>query len=113
MPVISHFAFVKGEDVQIDWTIRTEDSVTAPVVDITGWTLSFKVKRSERDADPSLVTGTTTLVTPASGTAQTAIPSTEMATLYGDYKYALWRTNAGAKTCLAKGRFSVSDSVQD
>ncbi len=113
MPASPTFTFIKGEDVEIDWTQRVSDSETAAVVDITGWTFAFKLKRQDSDPDPSLVTGTTTIITAASGTFKTVIAAAEMDDLEGDYRYAVWRTNSGALACLASGFFSVGDSTQD
>lgn len=112
MPGSDSFAFVRGEDAQIDWTIY-QTSALAAVQDITGYVFSFKVKRRDDDADPSLVTGTTTIVTAGSGTAKTVLGAAETAGLIGDYRYALWRTNSGSKACLARGPISFADSVQD
>jgi hypothetical protein len=110
MAAENSFEFKKGEDVQIDWTIRT--SLTGSVRDITGWTFSFKVKRTDADADPSLVAGTTTIVDAPNGTAATAITAAELALMDGDYVCSLWRTNVGAKACLSSGFFSVVDTPE-
>lgn len=112
MPAANTFTFRKGEDVEIDWTIRESDSDTAAVADITGWTFSFKVKRKARDADPSLVTATTTIVDAANGEVKTTITAADLAMLAGDYQHSLWRTNAGSKACLSEGIFSVLDTVE-
>jgi hypothetical protein len=114
MPATNHFQFVRGEDVEIDWTVYTGKEKNAPVKDITGETLVFKVKRTDDDDDPSLVTSSTTLgVDPTSGAAKTTIAAAEMASLEeGDYRCALWRTS-GSKACYSRGNFSVLGSVQD
>jgi hypothetical protein len=86
--------FSKGEDIEIDFTIRVADDPSAAVVDITGWTFSFKVKRTDADADPSLTPGATvTIISPTAGTVKAVIPAVDSATLSGDYRHALWRTN--------------------
>jgi hypothetical protein len=105
--------FSKGEDIEIDFTIRVADDSSAAVVDITGWTFSFKVKRTDADADPSLTpNATVTIISALAGTVKAVIPKVDTLTLSGDYRHALWRTNAGANACLSKGYFSVVDTVE-
>lgn len=103
--------FTRGEDIQLDWTIVQPGTTTAE--DITGWTFDFKLKRNDKDTSASVVSSTTSIVMAAAGTAQTVIAAAQTLTLKGDYRYALWRTNNGAKACLVKGYFSVADSVHD
>lgn len=105
------FEFVKSEDGTIEWTVYTTSARTA-AQDITGWTFALKVKRTDADADPSVITPTITIITAGSGRVNAAFASAGMASLEGDYQYSFWRTNAGALTCLAKGPFSVLDSTQ-
>lgn len=112
MPATNHFGFKKGEDVEIDFTQRTGDSASDPVEDITGWTFSFKVKRTAADADPSLVTPVVSIVSAAAGTYKVVISAADLATLDGDYVYSCWRTNSGAKACLSEGFFSVVDTPE-
>jgi hypothetical protein len=106
------FEFRKGEVGTINWVIRESQTALAPTIDISTWHLSFKVKRRDRDPDPSLVAGTTTIVDGPNGRAQTVISDTEMAQLFGDYRHALWRTDTGLKTCLSQGYFHVVDTVE-
>jgi len=105
------FECVKGEDFEIDWTILS--SSTGPAVDITGWTFGLKVKRRDGDADPSLVTPTVTIQTAASGTVKAVFAAADTLLLQGAYRYAFWRTNAGAASCLARGPFTVIDTAQN
>lgn len=103
------FEFVKGEDVQIDWTVQTSETDTT-AKNITGWTLDMMIKRRASDTGSSLVTTSTSLVIAASGTAATTIASADTDDLDGDYVYDLWRTDVGAKTCLSSGTISFIDS---
>jgi hypothetical protein len=105
------FECIKGEDFEIDWTILS--SSTGAAVDITGWTFALKVKRRDSDADPSLITPTCTVLVAASGTVKAVFAAAATVLLLGDYRYAFWRTNAGAMSCLASGIFSVRDTVQN
>jgi hypothetical protein len=111
-PATNSFEFRKGEDAEIDFTQRTGESDTDPVEDITGWTFSFKVKRTSADADPSVVTPTISIVTAAAGTYKVVISAADLALMDGDYVYSCWRTNSGAKACLSEGFFSVVDTPE-
>lgn len=113
MPAKNSFSFVKGEDAQINFTVRESDRASAAVVDITGWTFSFKVKRFDSDDDPSLVTATATATDPTNGVVTVTVPAADMEGLKGDYRHSLWRTNSGSKACLSRGPFSVVDSVEN
>jgi hypothetical protein len=105
------FECIKGEDFEIDWTILS--SSTGAAVDITGYTFALKLKRRDSDADPSLITPTITIQVAASGTVKAVFAAAATVLLLGDYRYAFWRTNAGAMSCLASGIFSVRDTVQN
>lgn len=107
------FVFAKGQDWVIDWTVRASDSDGAAVVNITGWTFAFKVKRHDADADPSLVTATITLTDAANGAVRTSGSAAELSVMSGDYRFCLWRTNAGAQVPIRTGFFSVVDTVQN
>jgi len=112
MPAANSFEFRKGEDVDVDFVIRESDSATAAVRDITGWTFSFKVKRRDSDADPSVVTPTITVTDAVNGAVKVVIASADLDAMFGDYRHAFWRTNTGAKSCLSEGLFSVVDTVE-
>lgn len=103
------FEFVKGEDVQINWTVQTSET-DSTAKNITGWTLEMIIKRKASTSGASEVTTDTQLATPASGTATTTIASADTQALDGDYVYDLWRTDSGARTCLSSGTISFIDS---
>lgn len=113
MPAENTFVVDKGEDIQIDFTIRATDSDTGTALDITGWSFSFKLKRRDSDADPSLVSATITTPDPTHGVVRVSIAAASLLTLEGDYRHSLWRTNAGYKRCLSRGPFSVVDSAEN
>lgn len=113
-PSTVHVQFKKGQDAEINWTIREDEDESSSVQNVTGWTFSYKVKRRDSAADPSVVPNSTTvIVNAAAGTVKTTIPAADLLLLNGDYRHALWRTNNGAQSCLAEGNFSVSDTVQN
>ncbi len=106
------FICMKGEDYEIDWTIQTSDTNTT-AIDITGWTFDFYLKRNASDADPVLISPTSSIVTAASGLAKTVFTAATTLLLEGDYVYSFWRTNAGALTCLSSGFFGVVDTTKN
>lgn len=112
MAAENHFTFVKGEDIQINWTIYQDENQTS-VQDISGWTFHYKVKRRDSDVSAALVTTVTSIVDAAGGSAQTTIAAAQMALLSGDYRASLWRTNAGGASCLSRDDFTVLDSTED
>jgi hypothetical protein len=103
------FEFVKGEDVQINWTVQTSSTDTS-AKNITGWTLAMMIKRKASDTGVTQVTTSTSVTVGSSGTAATTIVSADTDDLDGDYVYDLWRTDAGALTCLSSGTISFIDS---
>jgi len=107
---VNNFLIVKGEDYQINWTVQTSDTNTAPV-DITGWTFSLTVKRRASDTTASVITPTNTIVTAASGLVKSVFAAADTLLLEGDYEYAFWRTNSGSASCLSTGYVSVLDTV--
>lgn len=114
MPATNNFSdFRKGEDIEIDFTIRVSSVPTSAVVDISGWTFDFKVKRRNSDLGASLITSTISILVAASGTLKIVIAAAQSALLTGDYRYALWRTNSGAEACLSEGFLSVVDTVRE
>lgn len=107
------FEFSKGEDVEIRWTIKESSAADAAVMDITGWTFAMKVKRQDSDDDADIVIAPTLTITDAeNGSLTAAFAAASMDLLEGDYRYSLWRTNAGSVSCLSKGFFSVVDTTQ-
>lgn len=107
------FSVVKGEDIEIDWTIYASAADGAAVVDLTGWTFSFKLKRFASDADPSLATAVNTILVAAAGTVKTVLAAADTLLLEGTYQYSFWRTNSGSKACLSAGVFDVVDTPEN
>lgn len=96
-----------GEDKTLTITVYQSDESTAQ--NITGWSLSYRWKRSLSDADSDAVlTKTTssgiTLTTPASGLCAVAIADTDTDSLQPQtYYHELKRTDAGSETVLMTG----------
>lgn len=95
----------RGEDVILNFTMT-------PLTDITGWTISCRIKRAL--ADPiTLVTITASITSAAAGTFAVALGATQTSTLSaGTYVYDVWRTNPGAAAGLAIGSVLVKGTVK-
>ena len=97
-----------GEDKSLPFTIYQSDKRTIQA--ITGWTLSWMLKRSLADADvDALLTKTTTsgisLTTPASGLCTVTIADTDTDSIEpGRYYHELKRMDDGNETVLSQGR---------
>lgn len=107
----------KGEDKQLVYTIYQSDGTTAQ--DVTGWSLSWRLKRRKTDADAAtLLTKTTSsgiaLTTPASGIVTVSIADTDTDGISAGIAYhELKRTDAGAETVLTFGSAYLRDGVHD
>lgn len=81
--------------------------------DVTGWTLRFRVL--SRRSGEVLLTRTLgdgiTLVSAAAGTFEVSLSATHTGTTLGegDYRFDLWRTDAGSEARLAHGRLLIED----
>lgn len=113
-----HDLFI-GEDKSLVCTIYQSDYAVNPLTgvvsgtaqNITGWTLSWVLKRKTSDADVSAILTKTTaaggiaLTTAASGIATVTIADTDTDTFTpGTYYHELKRTDAGFETVLITGR---------
>lgn len=103
------FEFIKGEDVQIDWTIYTDAAQTTPAT-ITGWGLALVIKRRSSDAGETQIAATSAVVSGAGGTALSSIDAADSVLADGDYDFDFWRTDTGSKTCLASGTIAFIDT---
>lgn len=96
-----------GEDKALVFTIYESDETTPQ--DITGWTVSWRLKRRQSDADSAaLLTKTVgsgiALTTPLSGVLTVSIADTDTdAILAGSYFHELKRTTDGSETVLSFG----------
>jgi hypothetical protein len=95
----------RGEDVALNFTLT-------PLTDITGWTLSFKVKQRLDDA-AALLTIAGSITTAAAGTFSVTLSAANTTTLSaGRYTYDVWRTDSGSNAALAIGALTVKGSVR-
>lgn len=104
-----------GEDKSLVFTIYQSNETTAQ--DITGWALSYRLKRSPADADGDAVLTKTTgsgiaLTTPLSGICTVTIEDTDTDSLDPrTYFHELKRTNAGNETVLTTGSVLLQQAI--
>jgi hypothetical protein len=107
--------FFLGEDKILVDTIYQSDGTT--VQNVTGWAISFMVKKNATDADASAkITKTTgagiVLTTPLSGLITITLTDTDTASLPADsYRYEVKRTDDGSETVLTFGRLTLRQAV--
>lgn len=108
-------AFFLGEDKSLPVTVYQSDGSTAQ--NITGWSISFMLKKKQTDSDAAAkITKTTasgiTLTTPASGLLTISIADTDTDSLAADtYWYEVKRTDAGFESILTYGTCQLLQSV--
>ena len=97
-----------GEDKVIQFTITDQT--------ITGWALSWMVKRRATDADANaLITKTTAaggITITGANTCEVALTDDDSSTLRADtYRHELKRTDAGLETVLSSGACTFRQAV--
>lgn len=109
--------YFTGEDKTLRFTIYS-DTAHAAAQDITGWAISWMVKKRKSQADvDAAITKTTsagiTLTTPGSGILDIALSDTDIADIVGGavYWHELKRTDAGLETVLSQGTFILNPAV--
>lgn len=117
--------WMTGEDKNLVFTIYQTGTTraaieagTASAQNVTGWTLSYMLKRNITDIDSeALITKTTTsgiaLTTPASGIVTVTITDTDTENLAeGDVYYQeLKRTGDGVEAVLSQGQVRLRQAV--
>jgi hypothetical protein len=103
MSITSNLSFFRGEDVTIDFQMT-------PPVDITGWTILFKVAQTLGGAVQ--FTKTASIVDGPRGLFQVAIASADTAGLsVGRWVWDARRTDSGNKATLADGYLDLKQEV--
>lgn len=107
--------FFIGEDKSLVFTVT---DAAGDALNISGWSLSWMVKRRRADADGSALIVKTTdddiaLTTPGDGVCTVLVADTDTdAMLPGTlYYHELKRTDAGFETVLAYGELTLRPSV--
>lgn len=124
--------FFTGEDKTITFTVYLRPSgltdaefaaqiadATASTQNITGWSLSWMVKKTASEPDSrALIVKTTAsgiaLTTPSSGICTVTIEDDDVnGVIHGGvtYTHELKRTDAGSETVLCQGDFTLSQAV--
>lgn len=95
----------RGSDVTLNFTMT-------PLTDITGWTMSFRLKVNQGDPT-ALLTINASITTAAAGTFAVAITAAQTTTLpAGQYMWDVWRTDSGSANPLALGPMTVLGTVK-
>lgn len=99
----------KGEDV----TLNVSPSSTVTSKDVTGWSISFQLKKLNSDSALLLGPIAATITNGPQGLFTVTITSAQLQSLAaGLYYYDVWRTDVSSNTALVEGRFSVLPSVR-
>ena len=97
--------FYRGEDLALNFTMT-------PLTDITGWTMSCRVKPAGADS-PILLTISATITSAPAGTFAVAVTAAQTTTLpAGAYSYDVWRTDSGSAAVLALGTLTMAGTVK-
>lgn len=95
----------RGEDVTLVFTMT-------PTTDITGWTISTRVKQTATDPT-SLVSASATITNAAAGIFTVALSAAQTNLLpAGQLPYDVWRTDSGSAAALSVGMLVVRGSVR-
>jgi hypothetical protein len=81
-------SFYRGDDISFDVVFRDPTDNNTPL-DITGWVVSFTIKKSNSDPDAKAVVQEdfSSFTAPTTGTASIFVSHTETASLNGGYFY--------------------------
>lgn len=93
----------QGENVTLPYTLLDGGDP----IDLTGWTISWRVWRKGND---NILTKSVTLVTPASGEVSVTLSATDTALAAGEYPFEMRRTDSGSVKPLIVGTLTVRDS---
>lgn len=105
--------YFTGEDKSLPFTIT---NAAGGIQDITGWSLSWMVKRKKTNAD-AVVTKTTdggiVLTLAVAGLCTVTVSDDDIAALVGGrlYYHELKRTDPGLETVLSFGTFMLGQAV--
>lgn len=106
MAAHNDFAWFRGEDILITFTMT-------PLTDITGWTISAKVKTAVQEPT-ALLTIAGTVTSAAAGIFTVAVTAAQNTSTLavGRYDYSVTRTDSGSVAVLSEGTITVKPSAQ-
>lgn len=109
--------YFTGEDKALLFSIT--DASDDPQ-DITGWAISWMVKRRKTHPDADAIVVKTvgsgiTLTSPTTGVLSITVSDTDVAAIVGGnlYYHELKRTDAGFETVLSQGQFVLNQAVHE
>ena len=123
MSKVTNTSLVLGTDFQ--YPLHVQNGAETASIDITGWTISWMLKKNKSDADAAAIitktTATSALAIAGTFNAMSAT-NTQRATLTltdtdtaslnpGLYRYEFKRTDDGFETPLAEGLFELKHGV--
>lgn len=114
-PITAEHGWFTNTDHGFVFTVYQADGVS--VQDITGWSLSWMVKKKKTDTDVSALINKTTaagiaLTTPSSGVATVTVTDDDTVSLKdGTFYHELKRTTTGAEVVLAFGTARLQKSL--
>ena len=105
-----HLQAAKGEARTYLGTHHSGGDATAPVVDISGWTIVLTVRR--QTGGPILLQKTASLLSPTMGTYQFVVNATETRHAVGAYPLDIWRTDPGSERQIGLGEWTIGPVVK-
>jgi hypothetical protein len=103
MAQMNDIACYKGEAILATFTMT-------PATDITGWTITFTLRRHATDA-AVLLQKSCGVFDAVNGKFQLALSKAETTLGAGDYVYDIQRVDSGSEAVLSIGRFHVAQEV--
>ena len=98
----------RGEDVTFPLTHQTS-ATDSTAVNITGWTISAKVRNERNDV---IFTIAGTIVSGVAGTYTIAFTSAQLLIEPKSYKLDVWRTHSGSAKPMGVGTLTVTPNVR-
>ncbi|HYM24440.1 MAG TPA: hypothetical protein VEU08_14590 [Vicinamibacterales bacterium] len=103
MAQLNNIACYRGEAVTLAFTMT-------PVTDITGWTITFTLKRNQTDPTP-ILTIAAVITNGPNGTFTVSLTKAQTNMQAGTYQYDIQRTDAGSEAVLSIGTFTITQEV--
>jgi hypothetical protein len=103
--------YFRGDDISLALAFTDENDA---VVNITGWTIFFEVKREKDDSDSSAVISKTVTVhtSPTLGLSTVAITASDTNALLGSYHYDIQaKTNTGRILTVTSGIITFREDI--
>jgi hypothetical protein len=100
---------VRGEAYEATGTHKTR---AGALVNVTGWTIVFTMRKTLTSADPPVLQKTCSVISGPAGTYHLLLTSTETRALEAlVYRCDFWRTDSGSEAQMARGGFTVKNGL--